>query len=89
MLENAPDVYEKGRKSARETDPEQFKELYAKIGELTVERDFQALGPVMKRALVAKTTCSCLSHDCAVYYPCRALRFTTKPKAKTIIIWSL
>jgi len=40
LLEGAPEVFERGRKSASETDPEQIKELHAKIGELTVERDF-------------------------------------------------
>ena len=40
LLEGAPEVFERGRKSAPETDPEQIKELRVKIGELTIERDF-------------------------------------------------
>lgn len=40
LLEGAPDVFERGRKSAPEVNPEQIKDLHAKIGELTVERDF-------------------------------------------------
>ena len=40
LLEGAPEVFERGRKSAPETDPEQIKDLHARIGELTVERDF-------------------------------------------------
>ena len=40
LLEGAPDVFERGRKSTPEVNPEQIKDLHAKIGELTVERDF-------------------------------------------------
>lgn len=40
LLDGAPDVFERGFKSAPQTDPEQIKDLHAKIGELTVERDF-------------------------------------------------
>ncbi len=49
LLEGAPDLFERGRKPESETGPEQIKDLHAKIGELTVERDFLAkkLGPWM------------------------------------------
>ena len=40
LLDGAPEVFERGRKSVPENDPEQIKNLHAKIGELTVERDF-------------------------------------------------
>ena len=40
LLDGAPEVFERGRKASPETDPEQIKDLHAKIGELTVERDF-------------------------------------------------
>jgi len=40
LLDGAPEVFERGRKSAPEIDPERIKDLHAKIGELTVERDF-------------------------------------------------
>ena len=44
LLAGAPEVFAnksyRGRKSAPEVDPERIKDLHAKIGELTVERDF-------------------------------------------------
>jgi hypothetical protein len=44
LLDRAPDVFASknsgGRKSVAEADPERIKDLHAKIGELTVERDF-------------------------------------------------
>lgn len=40
LLAGAPEVFERGYKSAPQTDPEQIKDLHAKIGELTVGRDF-------------------------------------------------
>jgi len=40
LLEGAPEFFERGRKSVPENDPEQIKDLHAKIGKLTVERDF-------------------------------------------------
>lgn len=44
LLDGAADVFASknsgGRKSAPEADPERIKDLHAKIGELTVERDF-------------------------------------------------
>lgn len=40
LLDGAPEVFERGYKSAPQTNPEQIKDLHAKIGELTVERDF-------------------------------------------------
>ena len=40
LLDGASEVFERGRKSEPGVDPEQLKELHAKIGELTVERDF-------------------------------------------------
>lgn len=40
LLDGAPEVFERGYKSAPQSDPEQIKNLHAKIGELIVERDF-------------------------------------------------
>jgi len=40
LFDGAPEVFERGYKSAPQSDPEQIKDLHAKIGELTVERDF-------------------------------------------------
>jgi transposase len=40
LLENASDVFEKGKKSSAEPD---VKELHAKIGRLTMENDFLAV----------------------------------------------
>ena len=40
LPDGAPDVFERGRKVNFGTDPEQIKDLHAKTGELTVERDF-------------------------------------------------
>ena len=47
LLEGASELFERGRRSEPVTDPEQIKDLHAKIGELTVERDFlsKKLGP--------------------------------------------
>jgi len=39
LLESAPDIFDKGRKSRKQTTKE-IDELYRKIGELQVERDF-------------------------------------------------
>ena len=46
LLEGASGVFERGGKKAPEIDEEQMKELHAKIGELTMDRDFlsRALG---------------------------------------------
>lgn len=51
LLDGAPDLFERGRKPEAEMDPEQIKDLHAKIGELTVERDFLAkkLGPWIRK----------------------------------------
>ena len=41
LLEGASDIFQRGRASAEpEADPARIKDLHAKIGELTVERDF-------------------------------------------------
>lgn len=41
LLENAPDIFERGNARKQATvAPAKLKELHAKIGELTVERDF-------------------------------------------------
>ena len=40
LLDGAAEVFERGYKSAAQSDPEHIKDLHAKIGELTVERDF-------------------------------------------------
>ena len=43
LLENAPDIFERGSaKKEAAVDPAKLKDLHAKIGELTVERDFLA-----------------------------------------------
>ena len=43
LLENAPDIFERGSgKKEVAVDPAKLKDLHAKIGELTVERDFLA-----------------------------------------------
>jgi transposase len=43
LLEGATDIFQRGRSPA-EPDVAQVKELHAKIGELTVERDFLERG---------------------------------------------
>jgi transposase len=43
LLEGATDIFQRGRSHA-EVDAAQVKELHAKIGELTVERDFLERG---------------------------------------------
>jgi transposase-like protein len=41
LLEGAPDIFQRGRNQAEpEADGARIKDLHAKIGELTVERDF-------------------------------------------------
>jgi len=41
LLDGASDIFQRGRSSPDpEADPERIKDLHAKIGELTVERDF-------------------------------------------------
>ena len=41
LLEGASEIFQRGRASAEpEADPARIKDLHAKIGELTVERDF-------------------------------------------------
>ena len=43
LLENAPDIFERGSgKKQPAADPARIKNLHAKIGELTIERDFLA-----------------------------------------------
>ncbi len=43
LLENAPDIFERGSSKKETTvDPGKIKNLHAKIGELTIERDFLA-----------------------------------------------
>ena len=45
LLEGAPEIFQRGRNSVDpEVDPARIKELHAKIGELTVERDFLEQG---------------------------------------------
>ena len=45
LLEGATDIFQRGRSHAEpEVDAAQVKELHAKIGELTVERDFLERG---------------------------------------------
>ena len=45
LLEGATDIFQRGRSPAEpEADAAQVKELHAKIGELTVERDFLERG---------------------------------------------
>lgn len=45
LLEGAADIFERGRRPVEpETDAAQVKDLHAKIGELTVERDFLERG---------------------------------------------
>lgn len=43
LLEGAPDLFDKGQKSRKETE-KQVDELYRQIGQLKVERDFLAKG---------------------------------------------
>jgi len=40
LLDGAPEVFARGHRSVPEVDPERIRDLHAKIGELTVERDF-------------------------------------------------
>ena len=40
LLDGAPEVFSRGKPSAPATDPDKIRDLHAKIGELTVERDF-------------------------------------------------
>lgn len=40
LVEGAAEVFQRGRGSAEPADAGRIKELHAKIGELTVERDF-------------------------------------------------
>ena len=45
LLEGATDIFQRGRRPAEpEVDTARVKELHAKIGELTVERDFLERG---------------------------------------------
>ncbi len=45
LLEGAPEIFQRGRNSVDpEVDPARIKDLHAKIGELTVERDFLEQG---------------------------------------------
>ena len=45
LLDGASDIFQRGRTSAEpEADPGRIKDLHAKIGELTVERDFLEQG---------------------------------------------
>jgi transposase len=45
LLEGASEIFQRGRASAEpEGDPARIKDLHAKIGELTVERDFLEQG---------------------------------------------
>jgi len=45
LLEAASEIFQRGRNSEKpEVDPARIKELHAKIGELTVERDFLEQG---------------------------------------------
>ena len=45
LLDGVSDIFQRGRNhAALEVDAAQIKELHAKIGELTVERDFLAQG---------------------------------------------
>jgi len=45
LLEGASEIFQRGRDSVEpEVDPARIKELHAKIGELTVERDFLEQG---------------------------------------------
>ena len=45
LLEAALEIFQRGRASAEpEVDPARIKDLHAKIGELTVERDFLEQG---------------------------------------------
>ncbi|MSP21183.1 MAG: transposase, partial [Alphaproteobacteria bacterium] len=44
LLEGAADIFQRGRRSEPEADAAQVRELHAKIGELTVERDFLERG---------------------------------------------
>ena len=40
LVEGAAEVFQRGRTTAEPADADRIKELHAKIGELTVERDF-------------------------------------------------
>ena len=40
LVEGAAEVFQRGRTTAEPADAGRIKELHAKIGELTVERDF-------------------------------------------------
>jgi len=40
LLDGAPEVFTRGKPSLPVTDPDKIRDLHAKIGELTVERDF-------------------------------------------------
>ena len=44
LLDGAADIFQRGRRHAEPEDAAQVKELHAKIGELTVERDFLERG---------------------------------------------
>ena len=44
LPEGAADIFQRGRRSEPEADAAQVRELHAKIGELTVERDFLERG---------------------------------------------
>ena len=45
LLEGASEIFQRGRSSVEpEVDPARIKDLHAKIGELTVERDFLEQG---------------------------------------------
>ena len=45
MLDGASDIFQRGRTPTEpEADPGRIKELHAKIGELTMERDFLEQG---------------------------------------------
>ena len=45
LLDGASDIFQRGRSPTEpEADPARIKELHAKIGELTVERDFLETG---------------------------------------------
>lgn len=40
LLDGAPEVFMRGKASPPTVDPDKIRDLHAKIGELTVERDF-------------------------------------------------
>jgi transposase-like protein len=60
LLDGAPEVFERGYKSAPQTNTEQIKDLHAKIGELTVERDF--LSKKLKPSFVLWGACHETGH---------------------------